>query len=356
MFFVFPYRLFAASNAQVEATVKISVCGNNVKESGEQCDGDDLGGQYCQSLGYTGGSLSCNPDCTFDISNCTYCNDGICNGNETCSNCPADCGQCSSGGGGGGGGGSVPPVTSVASVVFSGRAYPKSTVTLLKDAQVAATTIADSDAKFKINLTGLSGGNYIFSIYSEDNKGIRSSLLTFPISVTSGATTNVSSIFIAPTIDVDKSEVRRGDNVAIFGQSVPNSKVTIEVDSDKPIFSQTNSDNNGVYLYNLDTSPLTMEKHYTKSKAAKNGEISSFSKAVGFLVGTRNISKSAKSKCGRADLNCDGQVNLIDFSIAGYWYRRPISKEFAAIESERLNGDGEINLVDFSIMAYYWTG
>jgi len=349
LFFVFPSHLFAASNAQVEATVKISVCGNNVKESGEQCDGNDLGGQNCQSLGYTGGFLSCNPDCTFDISNCTYCNDGVCNGNETCSNCPADCGQCSSGGGGGGG--YVAPSSSATSVIFSGRAYPKSTVTLLKDAQVVATTIADSDAKFKINLTGLSGGNYIFGIYSEDNKGIRSSLLTFPISVTSGATTNVSGIFIAPTIDVDKSEVRRGDNIAIFGQSVPNSKVTIEVDSDKPIFSQTNSDNNGVYLYNLDTSPLAMEEHYTKSKAAKDGEISSFSNVVSFVVGTRNISKSAKSKCGKADLNCDGQVNLIDFSIAAYWYEK------ASIpENVDLNNDGKVNLVDFSIMAYYWTG
>ncbi|MFA6254638.1 MAG: VWA domain-containing protein [Patescibacteria group bacterium] len=38
-----------------------------------------------------------------------YCEDGSCNGNETCSACPADCGACGgSGGGGGGGGGSTP--------------------------------------------------------------------------------------------------------------------------------------------------------------------------------------------------------------------------------------------------------
>ena len=96
-------------------------------------------------------------------------------------------------------------------------------VTLLKDAQIAATTIAGTDAKFQINISNLSGGNYIFSVYSEDKKGLRSSLLTFPVSVTSGATTNISGIFIAPTIATDKSDVRRGDNIAIFGQSIPSS-------------------------------------------------------------------------------------------------------------------------------------
>src|SRR3989338_7702544 len=116
----------------------------------------------------------------------------------------------SGGGGGGGGGGYIAPVTGI---TFSGRAYPKSTITVLKDAQIAATTVADANANFSVSVTGISSGNYIFSVYSEDSKGIRSSLLTFPVSVTSGATTNIGGVFIAPTIAVDKSEVKRGDNI-----------------------------------------------------------------------------------------------------------------------------------------------
>ena len=145
-------------------------------------------------------ALSESSTLTITVTQPPSCGDGSCNGSETCSSCPADCGSCPSGGGGGGGG-YIAPITSV---VFSGRAYPRSTVTLLKDAQVAATTISGTDANFQISISGLSGGNFIFSVYSEDNKGIRSSLLTFPISVTSGATTNVSGIFISPTIGVDK--------------------------------------------------------------------------------------------------------------------------------------------------------
>ncbi len=252
-------------------------------------------------------------------------------------------------GGGGGGGGYIAPIET--KVIFNGRAYPKSTVTLLKDAQVAATTISGTNANFSISLSGLSGGNYIFSVYSEDNKGNRSSLLTFPVSVTSGATTQISGIFLAPTVAVDKSEVKQGDNIAIFGQSIPKAEITIAINSDQEFFDKTHADTNGAYLYNFDTAQLDMGQHFTKSKAALDGEISSFSAAIGFAVGTKNIAAISQKTILKGDLNNDKKVNLIDFSIAAYWYKRsspPVSID--------LNGDSKVDLVDFSIMAYYWTG
>lgn len=314
------------------ASTASSVCGNGILETGEQCDGSALAGQTCASRGYASGTLTCNSNCTFNTSGC------------------------SSGGGGGGGGGSYVPLPQT-TVNFSGKAYPKSTVTLLKDAQVAATTIAEADANFSINLSGLSAGNYIFSVYSEDDKGSRSSLLTFPASVTYGTATQIGNIFIAPTIAVDKDEVRRGDNIAIFGQSAPAADIIILVSSEEEIFAKIAADKNGVYLYNFDTSVLDYGGHITKSKASvANQLISGFSAAVGFKVSEKTVVKEAVGKCGKADLNCDSRVNLIDFSIAAYWYKRPLSSEFTVIEKERLNSDGKIDLVDFSIMAYYWSG
>ena len=149
--------------------------------------------------------------------------------------------------------------------------------------------MAGADANFQMTLAGLSAGNYIFSVYGEDSKGVRSSLLTFPVSVTFGATTKVSGIFIAPTIAVDKSEVKRGDNIAIFGQSVPNSEVTISVNSDEEFFNKIKADAVGAYLYNFDTSLLEIGQHFTKSKVAFGGEISSLSKTIGFAVGTKTV-------------------------------------------------------------------
>ncbi|MFW6283589.1 MAG: hypothetical protein ACOC1P_06080, partial [Minisyncoccales bacterium] len=46
----------------------------------------------------------------YSVQEAFFCGDGICNEEENCSNCPKDCGTCStegSGGGGGGGGSSI---------------------------------------------------------------------------------------------------------------------------------------------------------------------------------------------------------------------------------------------------------
>ncbi len=59
-------------------------------------------------------------------------------------------------------------------------------------------------------------------------------------------------------------------------------------------------------------------------------------------------STAASSKKG--DVNGDGKVNLVDFSIMAYWYKR--ADPPASID---MNGDDKVDLKDFSIMASYWT-
>jgi hypothetical protein len=223
-------------------------------------------------------------------------------------------------------------------------------VTVLKDGQIAVTSIAGPDANFTISLAGLSAGSYTFSVYGEDSKARRSSLFNFPLYIISGATTSVGGIFLAPTIDVDKEQVKKGDNITIFGQSIPDANITISTHSNPEIFKTVKSQTDGTYLYAFDTSPLDYGSHVSKSKAALEDAITEFGQAVGFTVGDMNINKLAGA-CKRADLNCDGRVNLIDFSILAFWYKKP---NFPA--KMDLKVDGRIDLIDFSIMAANWTG
>lgn len=260
----------------------------------------------------------------------------------------------SSGGGGvGGGGGGI----GVTGVNLSGRGYPLSQVTILKDGQIAVVTIAGPDAKFAVSLTGLSAGSYLFAIYGEDSSGRRSSLFTFPVYLTTGVVTNIGGVFLAPTIDVDKREVVYGENIAIFGQTVSSSTVTIAINSHQEIFVKAPADETGLYLYNLDTTLVEKGDHTTKAKVAVANEISPFGNAVKFHVGNQTILAGVNKSCPpRGDLNGDCRVNLIDFSITAYWYHRPLMVSFRPREKAFLSGDGKVDLVDFSIMAYYWTG
>jgi hypothetical protein len=62
-------------------------CGNSVVDAGEACDGSDLGGATCVSLGFGPGTLSCGDDCSFDTSQCSAppnCGDGVIDLGEQC--------------------------------------------------------------------------------------------------------------------------------------------------------------------------------------------------------------------------------------------------------------------------------
>ena len=63
----------------VQATSPI--CGDSKVSSGEDCEGSNLGGKTCSSLGFPGGTLSCKQNCKYNISACTpipvaVCGDG----------------------------------------------------------------------------------------------------------------------------------------------------------------------------------------------------------------------------------------------------------------------------------------
>lgn len=78
-----------------------SLCGDGVRDGGEQCDGDDLGGATCASLGLGPGELSCAQGCGLITAGCALaeicgdhldnnldglidCNDPVCAASAVC--------------------------------------------------------------------------------------------------------------------------------------------------------------------------------------------------------------------------------------------------------------------------------
>jgi len=64
--------LAQGASSLIDATVKVSVCGNGEKEGGEDCDGADLNAATCASAGYAEGTLSCTVACEYDVGSCVY--------------------------------------------------------------------------------------------------------------------------------------------------------------------------------------------------------------------------------------------------------------------------------------------
>jgi len=75
-----PARLACTSSCALDHSpcVASGVCGDGFATPGwEACDGKDNGGETCASLGYHGGRLFCHANCTFEISQCERCGDGV---------------------------------------------------------------------------------------------------------------------------------------------------------------------------------------------------------------------------------------------------------------------------------------
>jgi hypothetical protein len=315
-----------------------NTCGNGAKESVEQCDGADFGGQSCIGFGFTGGALLCTAGCNISTANCEA---------------PDEEGGISGEGprGGGSSSGFSPGAqTQVKSrVIMRGKSYPNADVHILIDGVVVGIVQADAKADFYFESNEVTPGVASFGFWSEDVLGLKSTLLTLTFRVISGAVTTISGVYIAPTIEVDKKSVIQGETVTIYGQTVPETEVHVHVNSETEYIEQISSSPAGAWSLPFDTSPLEEDFHTAKAlfQIEADGSVvkSGFSKSVSFAVGRIG----GEPACAEADLNKDGRVNLTDFSILLFYWGtdNPCADQ---------NQNGIVDLIDFSIMMYYWTG
>ncbi len=82
--------------------------------------------------------------------------------------------------------------------------------------------MANNFAKFQTEISNLTAGNYIFTIWAKDTEERKSINLSYSVEVKSGEIAHISDIFFPPTISLKKNSLKRGETLKISGQSVPN--------------------------------------------------------------------------------------------------------------------------------------
>ena len=251
--------------------------------------------------------------------------------------------------------GPVNMVNTMDVAIFKGISYPGSTISLLKNGIVLAEIPANPNGTFELRVRNLNPGTYSFGIRAKDSSGLTSKLLVFPIYVSSAVATIVDGIFIPPTITSDKIEVKKGDPVTFSGTSVPSTEVRLSLSLRSEIIKKAKAGANGSWIYTIDSSELDLGDNLAKARALTLNDISPYSDTLLFRVGDINrLRPKIADLTGykkRCDLNDDGRVNLLDFSIMAFWYKR-----LTFPPKVDLNSDKNVNLTDLSILAYCWTG
>jgi len=347
-----------AQNFSASTTLTLSICGNELVDAGEDCDVLGETGVYSQTI--TG--RQCTPQCKYG----PYCGDGIlqtafaeeCDdgNNDNGDFCSATCviepagsggGGSSGGNSGGGGGGSRDLGDTLISVV--GRAYPSRTINFLLDTESVGNVRSNSNGDFEFS-TEASPGTATFGIWATDSEGSRSITLNNTFDVTQGAITNVNGIILPPTIRVGNQNVNPGDQITLSGQSVPNSTVEV-VFNDETIVESVTAGGNGAWTLNFSTSRLSIAEHLVRARAITGTPPltteSSFSTSLQLFVGVDGQATTP------SDLNRDGSINLIDFSILIFWWQTNGGDSDPPAD---INGNGRVSLEDFSILLFNWTG
>jgi hypothetical protein len=274
-----------------------------------------------------------------------------------------------SGGGGGGGSGSSsggddggggfegdgkPYQSGDGRVIINGYAFPRSTVSVLVDGAVAETAVADASGSFSVTIDEIARGSYTFGIYAVDRQNVRSSTFSTTFLVTGGRGSTLSNVNVMPSIKVTPDPVTPGQSLTISGYAIPSAVVTIENQRDKSTASlrtfTANSNSDGFWQTTLDTNGFQNGTYKVRARAEQqSGDLvkTNFSNYTFYGVG------EAAAVPRSSDLNRDGKVNLIDFSILLFHWNTNGGNSNPPAD---INGDGRVSLTDFSIMIFNWTG
>jgi hypothetical protein len=269
------------------------------------------------------------------------------------------------GGGGGGGTGQdqgigsgqylpFPPEPGLPGVVLTGWAYPSSDVTVLKDGDPQGLALANAQAEFGAFLEDLNQGVYTFGVWAEDPLGNKSPVYSTTFWIDDGTQTTVSDIIIPPTIALNAQEFSEGEAIVVSGYGVPGETVDVwlygaelsQVEEDDARIKTATVSSDGKWFVSYSVGTIGNGNFKVKAKTIIElvGE-SVFSHALELSVG--GVIES--SLCSGSDLNGDGRVNLVDFSILLFYWGTDH-------ECADQNKDGTVDLIDFSIMLYNWTG
>ena len=338
-------------------TLSTAICGNSLVDASEECDVPGETGDYSTTIA----GRQCDVDCEFG----PYCGDGILqtiydeecddgnneNGDFCNANCkiePAGSGGGGSSGGGRGSSGGGDEDLGDTQINVEGRAIPGAEVNILLDAESVGSVRADSDGFFDF-ATESSPGTVSMGFWTVDDAGNRSITFNTTFDVTQGAITDVNSVIIPSTLAVADPTIDPGTPAEFSGQTVP--EATVELYRGEQVVASATADEDGLWLITYSTADLNPSDYTFRVRSVLGGgpltTESAFSSSLQLFVGVDGQPSTP------SDLNRDGSVNLVDFSIMIFWWQTNGGDSDPPAD---INGSGNVGIEDFSILLFNWTG
>lgn len=249
-------------------------------------------------------------------------------------------------------GGSSDNIQNFAGAQFIGKTFPGATVYILENGSVLATVESDAQGNFTYTNTQLNPTNAIFTLYATDAQNERTGSVSFTTVLKAGQTVLFDNILLPPIVTTDKQSVVPGEVINVYGRGIPDSTILISIDEIPGLVLPVVTDKNGKFSTSFSTENFAKGVYTIRTGLTYHGTLGTLGRLIEFTVGDKSIIRQLPStRCSIADFDCNGKVDLVDFSILLYWFNRPNPP----VEIN-LNADNIVDLIDFSVLMYYWTG
>ena len=236
-------------------------------------------------------------------------------------------------------------------VTLDGITFPQGSLVITQDGVIVKEEAVSVLGTFTDLFSNLQRGTYTYGVYVKDPSGHRSSTYNSTIYLIGGTNNIIAPIYLSPTIVAASTTVPIGGDIEVSGFGIALKKVLGVMNKQGNaqtgiLTASTTANGNGSWKLKFSTDGLTKGTYQVKVQSIVSAKDQSIFSPVLYIGVGENPNPDFKN---RADLNKDGKVNLVDFSILLFNWKG--SDAVADI-----NQDGIVNLTDFSIMLANWTG
>lgn len=237
----------------------------------------------------------------------------------------------------------------LANLRITGSTAPDTFIVFTEAGAVLGTDVANALGGFNHLFSGLQPTTHQITLYGIDLNNLITSPIPLQIYTAASQETLISNVLLSPTLELNANDYLLGDPIIVSGSAIPAGSITVFVDTPLRTYYTTSADD-GSWNYTITNSNEYVYGDYRAYALvqAENGWQSLVSNSQNFsIISGSGTTGAACGDISHGDLNCDGEINLIDFSILMYYWG---TSNLAA----DINTDNLVNLGDFSIMMYWW--
>lgn len=231
---------------------------------------------------------------------------------------------------------------------ISGYTGPETFVIFTEAGAVIGTDVAGPTGYFSKIFSGLQPTTHHVTFYGIDTDNRTTSPVNIEIYTPARQLTAISGQLLSPTAQLLTTSLQPGDMMTASGSAIPGGNLTIFTDSPlRTYYASAGADGSWTHTITNSSDYIYGDYRYYTLVSTNYGLQSLISNAQSFTIVSSGLSGTSCGDISQGDLNCDGNVDLTDFSILMYYWG-------TASGAADCNHDNIVNLTDFSIMMYYW--